>query len=239
MASKPQYTFSRLFEGHRPGYPDAVLTELADRMKDKDQNRPRTPTSPPSGYIYFAQFVDHDLVFDRTSSMRREYTSVNLKRQKNERTPRLDLQTVYYNRQGTARHPRDGFLRIGRTEPDEASEWPGLPSTLDDLPRMQNGFADIFDERNDVTLLIAQLHVLFLKFHNRIVQYLKAGKIESAGPANGFSKALASAKDADPTLGSHHLRIWPLPASNSFSLRSLQAPRHTSPHDSPLYACCA
>jgi hypothetical protein len=181
MAKEPQYTFSRLFEGHHPGCPEAVLIELAERMKDKDENRPRTPMSAPSGYIYFAQFVDHDLVFDPTNVNDPGVHVREPEETENKHTPRLDLETLYYNRLGTAVHPRDALLKIGPTDPGGTGEQP----TQDDLPRGSDGLADIYDERNDVTLLIAQLHVLFLKFHNRIVQYLKAGKIESAGPQGG------------------------------------------------------
>jgi Animal haem peroxidase len=185
MAKNPRYTFSRLFEGHRPGYPEAVLAKLAERMQDEDPKRPRTPMSAPSGYIYFAQFVDHDLVFDPTDVDDPNVHVLEPEKTRNKRTPRLDLETLYLTRLGTVAHPQDALLRIGPTEPSDAGGRPKFPSTLDDLPRLQNGLPDIWEQRNDVTLLIAQLHVLFLKFHNRIVQYLEAGKIESAGPAGG------------------------------------------------------
>ena len=38
---------------------------------------------------------------------------------------------------------------------------------VDDLPRRDDGTAVIGDARNDENLILARLHVLFLKFHNR------------------------------------------------------------------------
>ena len=38
-----------------------------------------------------------------------------------------------------------------------------------DLPRSPEGFALIGDHRNDENLLVAQTHLAFLKFHNKVV----------------------------------------------------------------------
>ena len=142
MAKESRYTFSRLFEGHRPGYPQAALAALAERMKDTDENRPRTPMSLPSGYVYFAQFIDHDLAKDDTD--------INAAGDKepeetpNKRTPRLDLEILYRNRQGTFYETDDGLLKIGRTEASPATaQTPAVDSSFDDLPRLSSGWADI------------------------------------------------------------------------------------------------
>jgi hypothetical protein len=74
-------------------------------------------------------------------------------------TPRFDLGSVYGR--GPALDPDlyepGGMrMRIGRTG-----------DGLDDLPRRSDGTALLGDPRNDENLIIAQLHLLFLKFHNR------------------------------------------------------------------------
>ena len=38
---------------------------------------------------------------------------------------------------------------------------------VEDLPRLDDGTALIGDPRNDENLILTQLHLLFLKFHNR------------------------------------------------------------------------
>ena len=49
-----------------------------------------------------------------------------------------------------------------------------------DLPRSPEGFALIGDHRNDENLLVAQTHLAFLKFHNKVCDLL-AGSAEPAG----------------------------------------------------------
>jgi hypothetical protein len=49
-----------------------------------------------------------------------------------------------------------------------------IPSTPDDFHR-QNGRPLLSDDRNDQHLILAQLHVVFLQGHNRMVDYLKHG----------------------------------------------------------------
>lgn len=57
---------------------------------------------------------------------------------------------------------------------------------FNDLPRNRQGRALLGGPRDDLHLLIAQLHLAFLKFHNAIVDYLRALGITAA---NVFSEA--------------------------------------------------
>ena len=50
-----------------------------------------------------------------------------------------------------------------------------------DLPRSPEGFALIGDHRNDENLLVAQTHLAFLKFHNKVVD-IAAGEAERRRP---------------------------------------------------------
>ncbi len=45
---------------------------------------------------------------------------------------------------------------------------------MEDLPRNRQGRALLGDPRDDVHLIISQLHLAFLKFHNAIIDYLRA-----------------------------------------------------------------
>lgn len=62
----------------------------------------------------------------------------------------------------------------------ELSEPPG--EFRNDLPRSPEGFALIGDHRNDENLIVAQTHLAFLKFHNKVVDMLAGG----AEPTNAL-----------------------------------------------------
>jgi len=124
----------------------------------------------PAGFPIFGQFVAHDITADR--SLLQHHASLDELR--NFRAPRLDLESVYAA--GPVGSPYlyddndpDKFL-IGITDA-------GQPA---DLPRNQQGIALIGDPRNDVHLIISQMHLAFLKFHNRIVDSLRDQGIDSA-----------------------------------------------------------
>src|SRR5207249_6186369 len=112
----------------------------------------------------------------------------------NFRTPFLDLDHVYgggpnispflYDRQ--SKHGEERFL-IGDTAPSSAGGR-NFPSTQDDLPRNSQGIALVGDPRQDENLIIAQLHVAFLKLHNRVLDGLKRGEIKN-GSASLFEQA--------------------------------------------------
>jgi Animal haem peroxidase len=125
----------------------------------------------PAGYTYLAQFVDHDVTFDpnsRLDAANDPYTLADF------RTPRLDLDSVYGS--GPMDQP---FLYDWRDERPN----PGVRLLVDepesprlarfDLPRNRDGRALIGDARNDENLIVSQLHTLFLRFHNRVVEELR------------------------------------------------------------------
>jgi hypothetical protein len=121
----------------------------------------------PAGYTYLGQFVDHDLTFDPVSRLQKDNDPFALV---NFRTPRFDLDSVYGA--GPADQPflyesRDGDdrgvkLLVGKSTGTGAT-------TVADLPRNQQGRALIGDARNDENLIVAQLHLLFVEFHNKVV----------------------------------------------------------------------
>lgn len=125
----------------------------------------------PSGYTYFGQFVDHDITFDITSLGE---TIINPLTVTNYRTPKLDLDSLYgggakvqpylYQRQDEAQFQLGKVKKVRFTHADDLDN---------DLPRSSQGFALISDPRNDENLIIAQLHLAFLKFHNKVVREIR------------------------------------------------------------------
>jgi hypothetical protein len=116
--------------------------------------------SIPAGFTYLGQFIDHDITFDPTSQLDRlndPHALVNF------RTPRLDLDSLYGS--GPSDQP---YLY----ERDRVKLLIGGDRQLPDLPRNRRGRAVIGDPRNDEHLIIAQLHLLFMQFHNKLVQRL-------------------------------------------------------------------
>jgi Animal haem peroxidase len=116
----------------------------------------------PAGYTYFGQFVDHDITFDPVSSLIRQNDPDALT---DFRTPRFDLDSLYGR--GPADQPymySDGVhLALGRALADD----PAIAGP--DLPRAENGRAIIGDPRNDENLIVSQLQVAFIRFHNAVV----------------------------------------------------------------------
>ena len=76
-------------------------------------------------------------------------------------TPRFDLASVY------GRGPQASPELYDATSPGRLRLV--QPQGIDDLPRRADGSAYIGDPRNDENLIVCQLHIAFIKFHNRLV----------------------------------------------------------------------
>jgi hypothetical protein len=147
------------------------------RMKDIPQNRrgrPRRGDLAPSGFVYLGQFLAHDLTRDETPL---EHARAAPEQTRNFHASRLNLESVYGG--GPEKSPdlydlsesgSETFL-LGNTRAIPRKK---IPSTPDDF-RRRNGRPLLADDRNDQHLILAQLHVVFLQFHNRVVDYLKGG----------------------------------------------------------------
>ena len=161
---------------------NAALDALVASMEER-----RGPDNPriPAGYTYLGQFVDHDITFDPTSKLRGHNDPRALA---NFRTPRFDLDSLYGSGPkdqpflydwSSERHPGVKLL-VGASS--------GEGSITADLPRNAQGRALIGDARNDENLIVAQLHLLFIRFHNKVVDHVSA--VESAlGSDRLFEKA--------------------------------------------------
>jgi Animal haem peroxidase len=149
----------------------------------------------PAGFTYLGQFIDHDLTFDKTAVMLGQNVSPAMLVQA--RSPSLDLDSLYgagpQDPESAKFYAADGMhLKTGTTAPsfppdgiaDKAH--PGF-----DLPRVGTGSATekrralIPDKRNDENLVVAQTHLAFIRFHNRVVDSLPA----ALPPAQRFHQA--------------------------------------------------
>ena len=175
--------FTRLFP-HLPGarFEQADLELLAKAMTAPPEDDSAQETGPdpeenpgiPAAYTYLGQFVDHDLTFDPISHLRESLTNSQLQALVDFRTPRFDLDNLYGR--GPDDQPylyeEDGVhLLLGEPMPGNPFD-PGAAQ----LPRGPNGRALIGDPRNDENRIVAQLHAIFLRFHNRVVDKLGGKK---------------------------------------------------------------
>jgi hypothetical protein len=170
----------------------ADLSQLAEKMTSTQEPTPtpegkRDPEEDPTitaAYTYLGQFVDHDLTFDPTSRLREALTDEELDVLADFRTPRFDLDSLY------GRGPNDqpylydpDGIRMLLGEPMSGN--PYDPDARQ-IPRGPNGRALIGDPRNDENRIVAQLHAIFLRFHNQVADYL--AKREQPGEKVSFEK---------------------------------------------------
>jgi hypothetical protein len=181
---------SQLFEGRfgrmfrlPPYVPDATrIKAVADLMFEGDADAGSASDNPdiPAGYTYLGQFIDHDLTFDPVSSLTRQNDPDALT---NFRSPRFDLDCVY------GRGPNDDpFLydkRVGR----EDMLLVGEHDNEEDLPRNGQDTALIGDPRNDENTFVSQLQLTMLKFHNRVVELVRADPTLHTGSESTFETA--------------------------------------------------
>ena len=165
---------------------DAVRRKLANAMVRGGGGAAQIP----AGFTYLGQFVDHDLTFDRTKVMLG--TNVTPAQLVQARSPSLDLDSLYGagpTDPGSAKfYAADGIhLKMGKTVADA-----GIAAKDGfDLPRgagntvAKRRRAIIPDPRNDENLAVAQTHLAFIRFHNRVVDTLPS----SVPVANRFEKA--------------------------------------------------
>jgi len=123
----------------------------------------------PAGYTYFGQFIAHDITFNPVSTLTRLRDPVSIL---SFRTPALDLDSLY------GRGPKDSAYFYDRSEGELTGRlsvgW-GTGFREDDLPRLdgETAVALIGDPRNDENTMVSQLHLAFIKLHNRMLDEFK------------------------------------------------------------------
>jgi hypothetical protein len=174
----------------------ALLGQLGNMMGDAGREPNLTSQDPakagvssvPSGFVYFGQFVDHDITLDVSSTLDAQVDANTIN---NMRSPSLDLDSLYGRGPGldpflysfpTSGPPTAIKLLLGTNSPTG----PGGPSgngtlggmvaqTDFDVPRMSaTNTAVIGDPRNDENLIVVQFHHAMLRLHNAVVDLLLA-----------------------------------------------------------------
>lgn len=166
--------FGRMFRNLPPFAPDdadllalgAQMIETPAQVDDANLDNPDIP----AGFTYFGQFIDHDITFDPNSKLQRDNDPDALR---NFRTPRYDLDSLYAD--GPDNNPylykADGVhLLIGKNAAGEDDLPRNTPLDPADKKRALTG-----DPRNDENAIVSQLHLAFIKFHNKVVDALPAG----------------------------------------------------------------
>ncbi|MFY0563026.1 peroxidase family protein [Archangium lansingense] len=160
-------------------------------MKDANSADPKGDNEDvPAGFTYLGQFIDHDITFDTTPIQEVLVDPLALH---NFRTPALDLDCLYGRGPGDQPFlyqlpPNDALFVIGRTNATPGGGDPKVKPSLDfDLPRGPQGQAIIGDPRNDENLIVAQLHLAFMRFHNKVVEGLQKGTV---APPSGLRRSL-------------------------------------------------
>lgn len=241
-SSRPTGYYSRLFqEPSEPVAPEQEngLIKLGQAMR-YDIEREGTLT-PRVGYTYFGQFVGHDLTHDQTPlAGARKDPELTL----NCRTPYLDLGHVYGGGPRNSPNlykgePGAEVFKIGATTPGAYKR---------DLP-FENGvllIGDQDDARNLDNLILRQLHVVFLKFHNEAVKQLCASPpllrgIESFDSGTIFERAQRLVRWHYQWIVRHdfltrilHTGVWA--QRNQFRLRGQSQTRFSIPIEFSLAA---
>jgi hypothetical protein len=166
--------FGRMFPNLASHFADeGDLIALGNAMKETTTfGSPGDNSSIPAGYTYLGQFIDHDITFDTTalSEQPRDPQAIF-----NFRTPQIELDSLYGTGPSAMPHLYERVdrrkLAIGSTSSSPGQGDPSVPASMpNDLPRMLDShFAVIADPRNDENIIIAQTHLAFLKFHNKVV----------------------------------------------------------------------
>lgn len=160
--------FGRLFPSAKPFQPpDSYLIDLGKSMVETGD--PAGDSAIPAGFTFLGQFIAHDITFDTTSAFGRRNDPAAIK---DFRTPGLDLDCVYGSGPEACPYLYDAD--------DKAKLLIGTDSSPHDLPRNRQSVALIGDPRNDVTLVTSQIQSLFLHFHNKVVDHLRAAGVPEA-----------------------------------------------------------
>jgi hypothetical protein len=135
---------------------------------------PHNPDNPnmTAGMTFLGQFLDHDITFDKKSQLN---ANVSPMQTVNFRTAAFDLDSVYG--EGPAGSPELYDASSGRIKfivqaipGSEAVSRHG--AVRNDVPRDASGTAIVAESRNDENVVISQMQVAILSFHNAVTDYL-------------------------------------------------------------------
>jgi len=169
-AAPPAGRFGRMFPTlpARPptGLPEAERFGLPGGLMDGgDTTSQQDSPTLDAGFTFLGQFIDHNITFDATGNLGRQ---VDPEATTNFRPPMLDLDHLYGS---------GPFASPLLYDTDSHNTKLVLSPDGVDLARTAGGVALIGDPRNDENLLLNQVHLAFIKFHNRVVDALEHGEI--------------------------------------------------------------
>lgn len=171
--------FGRLFPSLPPRVDGGAVDLTAVSKKMFKGVSPDNPAIP-AGFTFLGQFLDHDLTFDPTPLGEKLADPGAIQ---NFRTPLLDLDSIYGAGPETQPYLYDGDGKFVLGHNKRCGNDPEVVSEDEDLPRLPSGRAIIGDPRNDENLIIAQLHLIFLKGHNKFVDRFGPGSFYEARQA--------------------------------------------------------
>ena len=175
--------FGRMFPDLEPlTVDDAALQELADAMRDADPaSTAGNNANVPAGFTYLGP-VRRSRRHAGSDGDWREGVGPYRRRE----LPNAGIGSRFGVRSGARRQPSPVPRDAG--DPDGKNPGPKLlvgkninvaaggvtGDHRNDLPRGPEGFAQVGDHRNDENLVVAQTHIAFLKFHNKVCDTLSA-----------------------------------------------------------------
>lgn len=195
-----QGKFGRIFAWLPPAFENDIFNKrLMKKLSKKMLSTCENKGIIPAGYTYLAQFIAHDISFDPTSVNKRQLDPEYIE---NFRTPALDLDSIYgrgpqvddylYN---PNKHFGQTHFHIKKPKRGIEADYPSF-----DIPRIYVEESDnqqnsrggknrsigvLADPRNDENILVSQLHVAFLRFHNQIIEKLLE-RIETTEKTNRY-----------------------------------------------------
>ncbi|KAI9203565.1 myeloperoxidase thyroid peroxidase [Polychytrium aggregatum] len=197
----PENTFTRMFPTlHSFGPQDnaerllveaiGAISGIVDAGDIPGVTNPRNPDNPAmtAGFTFLGQFLDHDITFDKRSAINATadpYRTINF------RTPAFDLDSVYgMGPDGSPEYYQSDQVSF-RVEPIPGSDKASLAGVIRfDHPRDSNNNSIIPESRNDENLMVSQLHLGFMLFHNAVVANLRSQpKYKHAHPRRLFKDA--------------------------------------------------
>ena len=137
-------------------------------------NNPDNPDMT-AGMTFLGQFLDHDMTLDITSSLAQQ---VDPEMIQNFRVPTFGLDSVYGSGPAGSPHIFDQSVDNGLTtlliEPVAGSQLMCRDGSLKfDLPRNSQNTPLTGDPHNDENMVLSQMQVAFIKFHNAVVSKVK------------------------------------------------------------------
>jgi Animal haem peroxidase len=160
-----QSSFGRMFPGLEPlnQQTNQELADLAQTMREGAAVA--NPNGTTAGVTFFGQFIDHDLTLD---TLPQPDSSVDPTTLKNGRTFAFDLDSVYGGGPKVSPQLYDGKkFKIGVATDGVSPDLPRNPDGKDGTP--DDGTAILIEPRNDENLIIAQIHLSFLRLHNALI----------------------------------------------------------------------